>query len=200
MRFYFLAVLGLMLAACQQEIDKTPPNQASAAPSPATAPVVVADQSNQITFERKVFLFADAFNEETKALRLPLSIPGAAIRDEAVNGRPSKLAVISQNLQINWFPTPDNANIDSILVSQNIQSSQQEFFAAHILLLIDSGMAQTEMEQFSDVLVERLRRLKEIRRLYKPTDPPSNIDFEFGGYRWSLGMDSQHIFYLREKL
>ena len=200
MRFYFLAVLGLILVGCQQESDKTPMNQASGAASTSLEPMAAANHGNLANFEHKVFLFADAFNEETKALRLPLGISGATIRDEVDSGRQSKAAVISQNVQINWFPTPDNTDIGSVLVSQNIQASQQEFAAAHILLVIDSKMAQTEMEQFSAILVERLRRLKEIRRLYEPTDPPSKIDFEFGGYRWTLVMDNQQIFYLREEL
>ena len=200
MRFYFLAVLGLILVGCQQESDKTPMNQASGAASTSLEPMAAANHGNLANCEHKVFLFADAFNEETKALRLPLGISGATIREGVDSRRQSKAAVISQNVQINWFPTPDNTDIGSVLVSQNIQASQQEFAAAHILLVIDSKMAQTEMEQFSAILVERLRRLKEIRRLYEPTDPPSKIDFEFGGYRWTLVMDNQQIFYLREEL
>ena len=45
MRFYFLAVLGIMLAACQQEIDKTPPNQASAVSAAASEPAVLLSTS-----------------------------------------------------------------------------------------------------------------------------------------------------------
>lgn len=106
MRFYFLAVLGLMLAACQQEADKTPPNQASAVSAAASEPAVLLSTSAYMPVAQ---VAPAVLTPEQEAAKQLAEKSAAGLSDKELGCR-RQLANIDYTHSLNfWFKQVSNA-------------------------------------------------------------------------------------------
>lgn len=189
MKSIYSAILALWLVACGESTH-----------APASVSEPVAAVAKQSSFEKQVFVFTDAFNAQMRAIKSPLAIAGAEIKDETLQAGNSKVVAITPHLQVNWLSNASGSDIDTVLMTHQVHAApQDEFVAINALLVTQSSMTPAQVEQFYALFAERIQRLMQMRKLDKPSDI-TQTEFEFAGYRWQLGMGQQHNFYARHKI